>query len=356
MVATSSGVSPVALLSQPGGDGPAEVATPLASAVPADPATRDVVSPVTSSLQAGGDGHTAPVTHSRSAVPALLLLEIQETHRQRQDMLRAELRLNNQIEAVYRRLTGLTAIERARLRKKASKGPDPSGSATQLLPVQPADDREVGDDPIGYDTPRDRVLPDLAHFTHMEAVAAVHTAPLVEARELLASHRKPLERRMEALARQLPVWVWVESIRGLGALGLAQIAGECGDLHHYANPAKVWKRMGLAVIDGERQRKHSDPDLAALHGYSPARRSIMYVIADSLIKNNREGEFRTYYLAEKERQRAKLPDAPRAHIHNRALRHMAKRLLRELWRHWRAAGILTPISTPPDQSPTDLAA
>lgn len=319
-------------------------------------ATTAVLPPLLLASQPGGDGLLIPDTLRRAAVPALLLLEIQETHRQRQDMLRAELRLNNQIEAVYRRLTGLTAIERARLRKKASKGLDPLVLDTQFLDVQPADDSEVGDGPSDSDTLPLRAAPDLAHFSRMEAVAAVHTAPLVEARELLASHRKPLEKRMEALARQLPIWAWVESIRGLGALGLAQIAGECGDLHHYANPAKVWKRMGLAVIAGERQRKHSDPDLAALHGYSPARRSIMYVIADSLIKNNRDGEFRTYYLAEKERQRGKLPDAPQAHIHNRALRHMAKRLLRELWRHWRATAGVTTMPPLPDQAPTFLAA
>lgn len=354
MVATTAVLSPLLLESQPDGDGLSMADTLSTLAVPADPATILDVPSLRDMSQAGGGGLGDVVIQSAYAVPALLLLEIQETHRQRQDMLRAELRLNNQIEAVYRRLTGLTAIERARLRKKASKGLDPVLTDVQELRVQPADDSEVGD----HQTRDSRLcaVPDLAHFTHMEAVAAVHTAPLVEARELLASHRKPLERRMEALARQLPIWPWIESVRGLGALGLAQIAGECGDLRNYANPAKVWKRMGLAVIDGERQRKHSDPDLAALHGYSPARRSIMYVIADSLIKNNREGEFRTYYLAEKERQRAKLPDAPQAHIHNRALRHMAKRLLRELWRHWRDFETLTPDRGLPDQSPTDLAA
>lgn len=307
--------------------------------------------------QPGGDGHSCAVTPGGCAVPAILLLEIQETHRQRQDLLRAELRLNNQIEAVYRRLTGLKSLERARLRKKAAHRDRATPHAAPRPGLaRPEDEREIGGNHLLGDHPWPVVAPDLARFLRLEAVAAIHTAPLVQARELLAASRKPLEKRLEQLARELPVWPWVQGVRGLGALGLAQIAGECGDLHNYANPAKVWKRMGLAVIDGERQRKHSDPDLAALHGYSPQRRSIMYVIADSLVKGNRDGAYRTYYLAEKERQRGKLPDAPQAHIHNRALRHMAKRLLRDLWRAWRASAAVSPLRSLPDHDATDLAA
>lgn len=44
----------------------------------------------------------------------------------------------------------------------------------------------------------------------------------------------------------------------------------------------------------------------------------------------------------KERQREKLPDAPKIHIHCRAQRHMEKRLLRTLWRAWRATA--SPLS------------
>jgi hypothetical protein len=79
----------------------------------------------------------------------------------------------------------------------------------------------------------------------------------------------------------------------------------------------------------------------------------MYVLADSLINSNRDGAYRTYYLAEKERQREKLPDAPQAHIHHRALRHTAKRLLRDLWRAWRAGSPLSPPAPLPDHAPTD---
>ncbi len=301
-------------------------------------ATTEPVVSILDMSQSGGDGQRVSDNHQERAVPAILLAEIQETHRQRQDLLRAELRLNNQIEAVYRRHTGLKAEERARLRKKASSGGSHYAVDDQRHDADPADDSEAGGDQLIVVTQAEDIAPDLAQFLHAESVAALHTAPLLDARKLLEASRKPLEKRMELLARELPVWPWVEGVRGIGPLGLAQIVGECGDLSNYANPAKVWKRMGLALINGERQGKRTDPEEAALHGYSPSRRSTMYVIATFLMMNNRDGEYRTYYLAEKERQREKLPDAPNVHVDNRARRHLAKRLLRDLWRAWHGPG------------------
>lgn len=286
----------------------------------------------------------------------LLLLDIRETYRKRQDLLRAELRLGNHIEAVYRRFTGLTQIERARLRKQALAGRGPSVIDTLSSSAQPDDDSEGGE-ALGRLSPgAPPADPALAKFLTAMAAAERYCVELAEGREFYAKARKPYEKHLERLATELPVWPWVASVRGFGALGLAQIVGECGDLHNYANPAKVWKRMGLAVIDGARQGKRTDPEEALAHGYSPHRRSIMYVSSDSLIKGNRDGAYRAYYLAEKERQRAKLPDAPQAHIHNRALRHTAKRLLRDLWRSWRATGNLSPEINVPDQDAPEIAA
>ena len=60
----------------------------------------------------------------------------------------------------------------------------------------------------------------------------------------------PPRRYMEKLAMQLPIYPWIESVRGAGALGLATIIAEAGDLSNYPNPAKVWKRLGFAPYDG----------------------------------------------------------------------------------------------------------
>ena len=126
--------------------------------------------------------------------------------------------------------------------------------------------------------------------------------------------------------------------------------------------------MGLAVINGGRQRRVSG-DEALLHGYSPERRSIMWNIGASLIKQ--QGPWRDLYLARlaTEHQKAldeglipatstkatvdswakrglpeltkvtKITAAHRSagHMNNRAQRYIEKRLLRDLWRAWRAS-------------------
>lgn len=151
--------------------------------------------------------------------------------------------------------------------------------------------------------------------------------------------------RLERMARQLPVWPWAESTRGFGALGLAQIVAEAGELEHYANPAKLWKRMGLAVLDdGTRQRNIAGvtAERALAIGYVARRRAVMAVIGDSLLRGNRDGEYRAYYLTEKARQAALHPDRTPMLCHKRALRHMEKRLLLHLWREWRKADGIDP--------------
>jgi hypothetical protein len=62
--------------------------------------------------------------------------------------------------------------------------------------------------------------------------------------------RAEAEAAMEQVASELPVYPWVKSIRGAGALGLATIIAEAGHLSGYANVAKLWKRLGYAPYDG----------------------------------------------------------------------------------------------------------
>jgi hypothetical protein len=99
-----------------------------------------------------------------------------------------------------------------------------------------------------------------------------------------APERAALEKRLKKLARQLPIWdAWAKAVPGFAELSLAAIVGEAGDLSGYSNPAKLWKRMGLAVIKGERQRKKAGAEEALEHGYNPSRRSVMWNIGGGLI-------------------------------------------------------------------------
>jgi len=188
-----------------------------------------------------------------------------------------------------------------------------------------------------------------------------HLAELVEAnvvaRGPMAAVERNAEKAMTTLAGELAVAAWWQANVGKSLLGLAIIIGEAGDVGGYGNPAKLWKRMGVGLVDGVRQGglKKTAPKADWIrHGYNRSRRSRLYTIGDSLIK--KQGAWRELYLARKDYERARaeargltvvpaarIPKARAAefmadgHVHRRAQRYMEKRLLRDLWRAWRAA-------------------
>jgi hypothetical protein len=240
---------------------------------------------------------------------------IRELHRQRQDLHRAEKSLTLQIKAKCRRLAAGDKTEAEKVYKSMLNGCEH----------------------------------DLAMF------ALTTTMPFLNARGLLEKERKTVEKQMSTMAKTLPVYPWVESVKGFGALGFAQIVGEAGDLSNYATVSRLWKRMGLAVINGGRQRMVAGPD-ALEHGYNPSRRSIMWNIGDSMFRSN--GPYADLCRERKDYERekaaaegltvcpaAKIPAKQKelyrsdGHVHNRAKRYMEKRLLRDLWRAWRDIGL-----------------
>jgi hypothetical protein len=155
---------------------------------------------------------------------------------------------------------------------------------------------------------------------------------LLEAQEPLHRHKLSVERQMTAVAKELPVADFVKDVTGLGWIGVGQIVAEAGDLSNYANPAKLWKRMGLAVMNGRAQRRVKDKEEAQEQGFNPRRRAVMFVIGDSLIKKH--NRYRELYLERKTVEEEKHPDLTRMHRHRRAQRYMEKRLLRDLWTEW----------------------
>jgi hypothetical protein len=193
--------------------------------------------------------------------------------------------------------------------------------------------------------------------------------------------QKSIEKDMLRLAKELPVAEWIErpEQRGFGLSSLAVVVGETGDLtataESYGNPAKVWRRMGLApwTHDGETRmgaawKSHKLPaDQWSLYGYSPRRRSIMFNIGECLIKAQGKGAeagpYRRRYEEAKAKAEAARPEwgvcpvckgsgkTARAgkcgncngtgrvamHYHRHASLLMVKLLLRELWRAWNPA-------------------
>ena len=166
-----------------------------------------------------------------------------------------------------------------------------------------------------------------------------------ESRRFFDAHRASVEKSMIALAETLPAHDWVKATPGLGSLGLAIIIGEAGDLSNYANPAKLWKRLGLAVFNGKSQRKCTDAEEAIRQGYNPRRRSAIWTIADSMLKT--AGPYREIYVARRAYELANHPEFDKGidkktgkqkvtmHCHRRSTRYAEKRMVRDLWRTWR---------------------
>lgn len=305
---------------------------------------------------------TQAVSPATSGPEALILAEIKETHKRRQAWHKSEKGLTLQIKAIQRRLRPAEdSPSPAPLEPGASSsdGGDHHDNVVdddQIISVpaarsSPGADAGTPGAPIAEEGPGARSEPE-----PMDPVAFYATYPLVEARERIRKYRLAAEGRCKVLARQLPLYrYFVEPINGLGPLGFAQILGEAGDLTTYSNPAKLWKRMGVAVINGQRQRRVTGAE-ALEHGYSPQRRSILWNIGDALLK--KQNVYKDVYDARKvsETQKAlqegltvlpqaqidRLPAAKKkqhrslGHIHARAKRYTEKRLLRDLWRAARA--------------------
>lgn len=174
----------------------------------------------------------------------------------------------------------------------------------------------------------------------------IDVAPLVSelveanstARKPYDEMRKKHEKAMKLLARKLPVWPMFKAVMPTGELSLARIVGEAGDISQYATVSKLWKRMGLAVMSGSRQGnpgKGASADDWIAHGYVPRRRSIMWVIGDSMMKNNKT--YRPHYIAHKAYELARTDEnkpMSAMHAHRRAQRKMEKDFLADLWSAW----------------------
>lgn len=185
--------------------------------------------------------------------------------------------------------------------------------------------------------------------------------------EMLAQMIKPaddarakIEKDMKRLVRVLPAYAWVIDVKGLGDLGFAVIVGEAGDIGNYQNPAKLWKRLGLAPIEKGGETKAAstwrrtgglDGDDWTAAGYSPKRRAEIYaVVAQPLFRAQtgkvdedtgevlkEPGRYRVIYDQRRARTAETHADWTKAHSNMDGLRIMSKRLIVDLWSEWMIA-------------------
>lgn len=214
--------------------------------------------------------------------------------------------------------------------------------------------------------------------TDDEIDAAISCAPLLNARNQIGKERAACEKVLAKLAKQTPCAEFIEDTKGVGLQSLAAIIGEAGDLSKYKSVSGLWKRLGLAVIGGERQRKKADAIAAKEHGYDPQRRSVMFNIGGGLIGGMGHGprplvgedtsvrddlspyqklfvdRLRYHAAADPEKHARKTTKEGKesfsSHAANMARRYVEKRFLRELFAEWRrlASRVTKSIHSPLD--------
>ena len=222
----------------------------------------------------------APTPEITESIDALRTL-----HKKRQAGIRANTKLALQAQAILR----LQLHDEADYEDEASK--DAARKRTESLY------KAVAKDP---DHP---LHPDIMFYL-------MAMAPLDEQRKLI-------EKETARIAKTLPVFEWVKSVKGFGVNSFATIVGECGDIGTYKSVSAVWKRLGLAVLGGNRQGsvcKGGMPDDSfsddvlreiksgkvsresaswIVHGYNPARRSVSWNMRQNIIGGM--GKFRPVY-------------------------------------------------------------
>ncbi|MHC4625160.1 MAG: hypothetical protein ACYS4W_14800 [Planctomycetota bacterium] len=277
-------------------------------------------------------GHLEGVAQTQSADPIAVIVNASRAYQQ---LMRSEKPLENQVKAYWRMLERFTSKERADAMEKEFKK-----SVRKLK----------------------RVVPPEKSFLVLEAVR-LEVDPVVY---IIDVHRASLERYrneeakiLEGAAKELPVWPWVERTPGIGPLGLALIIGAAGGplWPNYPNPGKLWKRLGLAVINGEAQKRRKGekkkghgPDivhdieecktcLAMFSGFAPTRRAVMHNVGESLMKQNKvdgePGKYYAMYLDRKAYEAERDPKMKPGYCHARALRYMEKNFIKDLWNEWK---------------------
>ena len=279
--------------------------------------------------------------------------DIIELHRQRQSNIRAKTKLILQAKALLRsalcsdadfeddntkvETTTAFGTQRRKLTKSAMKRVDDAYAAAKEDPATPA---------------------------------GLMIAPFIGGIDLFEARQAQIEKQMVKLAKTLPVYPWAKSVKGFGDISFATIVGECGDIGTYKSIAAVWKRLGLAVIHGNRQGAPGTGASAedwVEHGYNKERRSVSWNARQHVIggmgkwrpmfgEDVRDNpDLTEYQCVFAEQARKHMPNCPRkdgstdiqmstsgkesysSWAANRAHRYVEKRLIKHLYLAWRRA-------------------
>lgn len=286
---------------------------------------------------AGGEGHNTSDTHVRHALAAIVS-ELASKQRQRRFCIVTQSMLDRRIESLIASHMGFR-IDASEKDRKA------------LFARAKAHRVAVEKSGEGQSTTDAQAAAALSALTPLIRISAANRQPWDEL-------RNEVEKTMRRLAKELPCYAFAEQVRGFGDLALAVLQAEAGiPFAEYRTVSGLWKRLGLAVINGERQRRKTGKEAAAEHGYSPSRRAEVFAfISDSMFRGQWRaadedtgeaagprgpyGEVYARRRAHTEPRIEATEDLPAAdsakwtkgRCHNDARRVMSKALLRDLWR------------------------
>jgi hypothetical protein len=185
------------------------------------------------------------------------------------------------------------------------------------------------------------------------------------ARAIVAQYdviEKAIDRELTKLARQHFMADWIAEQRGIGLPGFARLLGVTGDISRFATVSKLWKYLGLHVVDGHAPKRekgvawtHTDctywhlatckADCTTDHhpncgpgvpgtAYSPQGRVVCHQLGEAIVKVGGDGPYRRAYDDKKAYYEAERPDWTQARRHNAAMRYTVKELIKALWIEW----------------------
>lgn len=187
------------------------------------------------------------------------------------------------------------------------------------------------------------------------------------ARAIVAEYdtiEKAIDRELTKLTKQHFMADWIAAQRGIGLPGFARLLGVTGDISRFPTVSKLWKYLGLHVVDGRAPRRekgvpwtHTDctfghlaackPGCATDHhpncvpggigtAYAPQGRVVCHQIGEAIVKVGGDGPYRRAYDEKKAYYEAERPDWTQARRHNAAMRYAVKELVKNLWIEWHA--------------------
>jgi hypothetical protein len=161
---------------------------------------------------------------------------------------------------------------------------------------------------------------------------------------------KQAVRNLEKTLKGMPLGAWIQSTPGIGLKQGARLLAAIGDPATRANPAKLWRYAGLDPVDGKaRERRKGE-----FAGWNPDAKMRAFLVAESCLKAKARSPYGPLYDHERAKHagaihahecrrcgpkgRPALPGSALSdgHGHARALRRVAKEVLKDMWRVSRA--------------------